>query len=278
MYNTLRADPIIAHKYQIWNFFYDSGKRIGLSAQELREALNKIVQEKDPKGANTALHRMVVIGHSQGGLVTKMVATDTGDAFVRMATGKSLAELKVSDEVRANIEKEAVFKALPFVSRVVFISTPHRGSFLSKNWVRTLVLKIVKLPQSVLHSTANLMTTLAHAGVSDAQAQPFVNMTSLDVMSPNSPILKTLADLPLASGIKGHSIVAIDGNDTPPEGDDGVVKYTSAHVDYVASEFLVRNGHSCQSHPLVIEEVRRILLEHLKENQQLPKQLPDKVR
>jgi hypothetical protein len=195
-----------------------------------------------------------------------------------MATGKSLAELKVSDEDRANIEKEAVYKALPFVSRVVFISTPHRGSFLSKNWVRTLVLKMVKLPQSVLHSTANLMTTLAHAGVSEAQAQPFVNMTSLDVMSPNSPILKTLADLPLAPGIKGHSIIAIDGNDQPPEGDDGVVQYTSAHIDYVASEFLVRNGHSCQSHPLVIEEVRRILLEHLKENQQLPKQLPAKVR
>ncbi len=56
----------------------------------------------------------------------------------------------------------------------------------------------------------------------------------------------------------------------PPDGDDGVVKYTSAHVDYVESEFLVRHGHSCQSHPLVIEEVRRILLAHLKENQQLP--------
>jgi len=63
--------------------------------------------------------------------------------------------------------------------------------------------------------------------------------------------------------ITGHSIIAIDGNDTPPAGDDGVVKYTSAHVDYVESEFIVRSGHSCQSHPLVIEEVRRILLEHL---------------
>jgi hypothetical protein len=31
----------------------------------------------------------------------------------------------------------------------------------------------------------------------------------------------------------------------------------------VASEFVVRSGHSCQQHPLVIEEVRRILLAHL---------------
>jgi len=89
-------------------------------------------------------------------------------------------------------------------------------------------------------------------------------------MSPDNPTIKTLADIPTAPGIKAHSIVAIDGDEKPPEGDDGVVKYTSAHVDYVESEFLVRSGHSCQGHPLVIEEVRRILLAHLQANQQSP--------
>ena len=71
MVNTLRADPVINRKYQIWNFFYDSGKRIGISAQELREALSTQVQKVDPEGTNTALRQMVVIGHSQGGLLTK---------------------------------------------------------------------------------------------------------------------------------------------------------------------------------------------------------------
>jgi len=273
MANTLCADPIIARKYQIWNFFYDTGKRLGISAQELRGALNTLVDQMDPEGAHTALHQMVVIGHSQGGLLTKLTAADTGDAFVRLATGKSIAELDVSDEDRARIEKETVFKSLPFVSRVVFISTPHRGSFLSKNWVRTLILKIITLPLTVVQSTGNLLETLAHAGVSDALSRQLVNMTSLDVMSTNSPILQTLADIPLAQGIKGHSIIAINGDEIPPDGDDGVVRYTSAHVDYVESEFLVRYGHSCQSHPLVIEEVRRILLEHLKEHQLFPDQM-----
>jgi pimeloyl-ACP methyl ester carboxylesterase len=270
MVNTLRADPVINRKYQIWNFFYDSGKRIGISANELRETLSAQVQNLDPEGNNTALRQMVVIGHSQGGLLTKLTATDTGEAFVRMVTGKSLAELKVSDEDRNRIEKEAVFSPLPFVKRVIFISTPHRGSYLSKNWIRTLVLKVITLPQGVLQSTANIMKTVANLGVPDAQAQQFISTTSLDAMSPDNPTIKTLADIPLAPGIKGHSIIAIDGNEMPPDGDDGVVKYTSAHVDYVESEFLVRSGHSCQGQPLVIEEVRRILLAHLKENQPLP--------
>jgi triacylglycerol esterase/lipase EstA (alpha/beta hydrolase family) len=271
MVNTLRADPLIAKKFQIWNFFYDSGKRIGISSHELRDALTRHLQTLDPAGVNPALQRMVVIGHSQGGLLTKMTATDTGDAIVRRATGKSLAELDLSDEERAHIQKESVFTRLPFVSRVVFISTPHRGSFLSQNWVRSLVLKVLTLPKDVLQSTARLMTAMAKLNVTEAFAQGAVGMSSLDVMSPKNPILLTIADIPLAPGVKGHSIVAIDGDETPPDGDDGVVKYTSAHVDYVESEFLVRHGHSCQSHPLVIEEVRRILLEHLRDNPQVDK-------
>lgn len=266
MINSLRSDPVIAQKYQFWNFFYDTGKRIGLSARELANALTQHVNQVDPQGTNSLLRQMVVIGHSQGGLLVKMIATDSGDAFVRGATGKSLEELDISKKDKSLLEKEAVFEALPFVNRVVFISTPHRGSYLSKNLVRTLVLKLVKFPQTVLQSTANVVTALADAGVAEAMAQPFINLTSLDVMSPDSPVLKILAALPLSEGITGHSIISIDGNDTPPEGDDGVVKYTSAHVEYVESEFIVRSPHSCQSHPMTIEEVRRILFIHLQQD------------
>jgi hypothetical protein len=41
------------------------------------------------------------------------------------------------------------------------------------------------------------------------------------------------------------------------------VAYTSAHVDYAQSEFIVRSKHSCLKHPATIQEVRRILHEHL---------------
>ena len=93
--------------------------------------------------------------------------------------------------------------------------------------------------------------------------------TSLDSMSPENPGLLCVAEIPLAPGIKGHSIIAINGDEEPPDGDDGVVKYTSATIEYAASEFIVRNDHSCQSHPLVIEEVRRILIEHLNQSRNL---------
>jgi len=40
----------------------------------------------------------------------------------------------------------------------------------------------------------------------------------------------------------------------------------SVHIDGVESELVVRFGHSIQSHPKALEEVRRILRDHLNES------------
>jgi len=94
--------------------------------------------------------------------------------------------------------------------------------------------------------------------------------TSLDGMSPDNPLMLKLAEIPLATGVTGHSIISVKGHGDYHNGKDGVVAYSSAHVHYVESEFIVRSGHSCQDKPATIEEVRRILHEHLNS---LPPQL-----
>jgi hypothetical protein len=72
-----------------------------------------------------------------------------------------------------------------------------------------------------------------------------------------------LAEIPLAPGVKGNSIIAFQGDGDFRQGKDGLVSYDSAHVDYVESEYIVRSFHSCQDKPPTIEEVRRILHKHL---------------
>jgi hypothetical protein len=94
-------------------------------------------------------------------------------------------------------------------------------------------------------------------------------ITSVDGMSPKNPVALKMADLPVAPGIKAHSIIAVQTSGDYHKGNDGIVKYTSAHVDYVESEFIVHSFHSCQDKPETIEEVRRILHEHLNLNQRL---------
>jgi pimeloyl-ACP methyl ester carboxylesterase len=261
MVNTLIADPILRKHYMFGFYFYDSGKPIGLSAGQFREALAKRVEALDPEIRNSALRNMVIIGHSQGGLLTKMTAVNTGEEIVKQVTGKSLSELDLTEEQRALVRKRAVYEPLPFVKRVVFISTPHRGSFLAGSWVRNLVRRLVYLPVDIVKQTVILSKAMATAEVPEEWRSE--NRTSIDSMSPKNPALLALAEIPLASGVKGHSIIAVQGEGDVTQLDDGVVEYKSAHVDYVDSEFIVQSGHSCQGHPLTIEEIRRILLLHL---------------
>ena len=44
---------------------------------------------------------------------------------------------------------------------------------------------------------------------------------------------------------------------------DGIVPYESSHLDGAESEKIVHSGHSTQTKPQTILEVRRILHEHL---------------
>jgi hypothetical protein len=205
---------------------------------------------------------MVIIGHSQGGLLTKLTATDTGDKLLQTVLKTNRLEaLNIPAKEQEAIRRYVCFQALPFVKQVVFISTPHRGSYAAGSFVRVLARKLVSLPSKVVQRSREL------AGLAEKLDLPKElrgTPTSLDSMSPKNPVLLALADIPLAPGVKGHSIIAVEGNGDFHHGRDGLVSYDSAHVDYVESEFIVRSFHSCQGKPPTIEEVRRILHEHLR--------------
>jgi pimeloyl-ACP methyl ester carboxylesterase len=265
MFNTLKSDPLISQKYQFWFFVYTSSKPIISSAADLRTALNKKIASLDPRGKDPALRQMVVVGHSQGGLLAKLAAVDTVENLVRALTGKNLESLKMPDKSKAEVRNLLVLQPLPFVKEVVFLSTPHRGSFRSKWWNRSLVAALVTLPSTLVQSTVDYYDYLNDDTRKLVGGKKSV-FTSADGQSPDNPLLKALAELPLAPGIKGHSIISVDSDGDPKLGNDGVVEYTSAHLDGMDSELIVNSGHSSQLNPIAIDEVRRILLEGLNDS------------
>jgi len=262
MFNTLRFDPLIREKYQFWYFVYTSNKAVANSAAELRDALRDKVAMLDPQGKDPALQQMVVAGHSQGGLLTKFTAVDTGDSLVRALTGKDLDALQMSAESKDRVRRLLVIKPLPFVKEVIFLSTPHRGSYQSKAWNRNLVRRLISLPANLVQNSMEYFEYM-NDDVKILMGGEKTIITSADSMSPDNPVIKALAEIPLAPGVTGHSIIAVKGDGDPKLGNDGVVEYSSAHLDGMASEFIVKSGHSSQLNPLAIEEVRRILVEHL---------------
>jgi pimeloyl-ACP methyl ester carboxylesterase len=255
--NDLAIDPRIREHYQFWFFSYDTGNPIAYSAALLRESLREAVALFDPDGDDPALHKMVVIGHSQGGLLTKMMVIDTGNRLWDSVSRVPFEELDVSDESRELLRRSLFIEPLPFVRRVVFIATPHRGSFVAGKRISHWVARFVKMPSRVAKVGADIVTRNP-----EAMAFRSVNRapSSVDNMTPGNPFVKGLASIPVAPGVSAHSIIPVKGDGPVEKGDDGVVEYSSAHIEGVESELVVRSSHSVQGHPDAIEEVRRILL------------------
>lgn len=262
MINELANDPRIGPRVQAWLFMYDTGNPIVYSGMLLRNSLNDAVKRLDPQGKDPALRDMVVIGHSQGGLLTKMTAIDSGNRFWDLASTRPLDELEVSEDERKLLQGLAFVKPVPDVKRLIFLSTPHRGSYIAGNWLAHQAARLIVLPANILKIGTDVVTR------NRSKLRPeFTGVnTSVYGMTPGSPFIKTLSQIPIQPGVKAHSIIAVKDPDVPLEkADDGVVEYSSAHIDGVESELVVVSGHSCQSNPVAIEEVKRILLEHIAE-------------
>jgi pimeloyl-ACP methyl ester carboxylesterase len=257
--NELQSDPLIWDRYQIWLYSYDSGNPIGYSAGVFREALRATVAALDPEDRDPALRQMLVIGHSQGGLLTKLTAVDSGDRFWRNLSRKTFAEMKLEPDEREVLERSTFFTPLPYVKRVIFIATPHRGSYLTLERLGRWVAGFVELPNGLSQLTYDFVARNQDDLLIRRLDRP---VTALDNMTPGNPFLKTLLELDVAPDVAAHSIIAVEGDGPPEEGADGVVRYKSAYLDGVESTLVVRSSHSCQGHPAVIEEVRRILREH----------------
>jgi hypothetical protein len=258
--NELENDPRFWEHYEIWLFIYNTGNPIAYSAMLLRDALTKAVADLDPEGKDPGFKQMVVIGHSQGGLLTKMTVIDTGMHLWPFSVPPD--QLNVSAETRDLLVRALIFKPLPFVKRVIFVATPHGGSYQALGFLGRLSSWLVNLPGRFVKFNVELLTLQTKGLVlGTAGGVP----TSITNMTPGNLFIKNLASVPIAPGVVAHSIIAVDSDEPLNEAGDGVVKYMSAHIDRVESEKIVHSSHSVQGNPEAIQEVKRILIEHATE-------------
>jgi hypothetical protein len=204
---------------------------------------------------------MVVIGHSQGGLLTKMISIESGTKIWDAMSTRPVDELNLKPETKALLKEMLFVHPLPFVETVIFISTPHGGSYQASLTMVGLFTRLVTLPVTVAGVAADLMTNAANALKLDKDRMTF---NSINGMSPGNPAIQAVRALPVAPGIHAHSIIPTLQDGPLKTRDDGVVQYKSAHLEGVESEVVIeRQDHSAQSNPLTVREVRRILIEEL---------------
>ena len=196
MANTLRADPIIREHYQFWMFNYASGLPITYSAGILRNDLTDTAKFLDPKGKDAALQRMVVIGHSQGGLLAKLTATDTGDKLWRLVSATNIDKLQIDAPTRELLRTNFFFKPLPCVARVIFIATPHRGSYRNSRFLQKILNSFMTIPKEMVNDFGSVLklNNTIRLPTSVRNGVP----SSLASMDTDNPFMLTLAVFPIA--------------------------------------------------------------------------------
>ena len=265
MVNTLKNDPLIRKHCQFWFFTYSSGNPLLYSAGLLRKSLNRAHDElaKTPE-AKKMLGKMVIVGHSMGGLISKTLIEDPGDILIRKIIGSSWEELqpKCTEYQQELIRDYVMFKSVPYVRRMLFLAVPHRGSAMAQYSIAHLGSKLVSLPGNMVVQTGELAKRVFTG--QEKNKNPLAKLpTGIDGLDPNSRGLQILNELPFRPGVPCHSIIGNKDAADVPGGSDGVVPYSSSHLDNVESELIVRSGHSVQQNPAAIREVRRILRLHL---------------
>jgi pimeloyl-ACP methyl ester carboxylesterase len=261
MIEDLEAASALRTRFQFWTVHYASGDSIPYSAHVLRQSLRRARRVFDPDGTDTAFDRMVVVGHSLGGILARMMVQSGGPQLWQTVCARPIDQVLGPIEECRLLQQAFFYKPVSEVRRVIFIATPHRGSPLAGGRLRELGTQLCWRASRFRQAHEVL---LSH-NQPDMFAHEFRGhlATSAGELAPGHPLLSRLCDLGMDSSVRSHSIIA-DLRDPPrPDGTDGIVPYSSSHLDGVASERLVHGLHICLNHPAVIGEVRRILMEHV---------------
>ena len=267
MFNDLRSSPQIRNNYQIWFYLYPTGQPFWISAAQLRADLAEVRHTLDPAGHEPALDQMVLVGHSMGGLVSRLQTLNSRDDLWQLVANVPITSIEADPEVRKKLAEAFHFAPSPSVRRVVTIGTPHRGSDFSNQTTQWLMSKLIRLPAMLVQPYQKLYRDNPGRFV-DGTLLKIEN--SIDSLSPRNPAFEAMLAGQRAPWVTYHNIVGqLPANSfvTRISGTgDGVVHIDSARVDDAVSELIVNADHSTvHAHPAAVLEVRRILLEHLAE-------------
>ena len=267
MFNDLRSFQELRRNYQFWFYQYPTGQPFWISATQMRSDLFELRRTLDPDLVHPVLDEMVLVGHSMGGLVSRMQTLESGEEFWRILSDEPFDKVKGDEVERQRLAASLFFHPNSAIKRVVTIGTPHRGSNYSNDYTRWVGRKLIKLPSSITDIGNSLVRQNPDLF---RNTELVTTTTSIDSLSPQSPIFPTMLRARTAPWVKYHNIIGVVHKSNwfggEAELSDGIVEVKSAHMDDVISEILVEARHQdIHSKPRAILEVRSILVEHLRE-------------
>jgi pimeloyl-ACP methyl ester carboxylesterase len=272
--NALRSDPVIRAKYQTWQFYYASGTPVLANAAELRDSLAETLHALDPKDHDAATKRIVVLGHSMGGVISHTLVSSSQGRVWESVFRAPPARLKGDPEAIRQLVHILYFQRNPRIVRVIFMAAPHRGSPMAESFIGFVGNSLTHLSPMLERGFSQLARVNPDAMTPGAAAFYSGRFSAVRTLSPKSTALIAVSELPIS--VPYHSVIGQLHPGPKEQGSDGVVPYWSSHLAGAQSELIVGSGHGVIDNPDAIREVIRIL--HLQQHSRHNRTGKDKIR
>lgn len=260
--NDIMGDDVLREHYQVWQVFYSTNAPILESRFQVYALIQQAFNSLDPKAP--AAKDAVLIGHSMGGILARLLVSnqDISKQAIQMFNINEMKKLNSNPIFNQRLQ----FKPINNFDRAIFLSTPHRGTPFANRWFTKLARRIIQLPVAFVGALGEALegkdddyTELLKAQIKNGGLQ-----NGPSDLSQNSRFTKLTKDVMPISSIPYHSIIGNNSKSTDPNVmTDGVVPYSSSHLDHAVSEKIIHGGHSIQETPEAVLELRRILRLHL---------------
>lgn len=261
--NDIMGDPVLRENFQVWQVFYSTNMPILESRFQIYALLQQGFNQVSPSAA--AKKDAVVIGHSMGGILARLLVSDSDltQPAMQMLKNRSLERFKSDPLLQARLR----LKPITNFNRAIFLAAPHKGTEFADRWFTLAARKVIRLPTAFLSAFAdtlqqhevdlkNLTKEIGHSVIQNGPSD----------LSKNSKFTELTEDILPVKGFKYHSIIGNNTDSTDHQlMSDDVVHYNSAHLDGAVSEKIIKGGHSIQETPEAVLELRRILRLHLQD-------------
>jgi triacylglycerol esterase/lipase EstA (alpha/beta hydrolase family) len=255
--NEVMGDENLRRNYQVWEVYYPTNAPVPVNLAGIRKALDETLRHYDPTGQARASRNMVLVGHSMGGVIARLLVSSSGDRLWSVIPMPKQLSAARQARIRQRLAPYLHFTPMPQVTRAVFLASPHRGTPYAQQKLARWIGNLIRLPANLLSDFADLAADLKN----DApNSKPARLPNSIDNLSDTDPFIVAAANLPISPRVRYNTILGVYKPKGPlPTTSDGVVPYTSAHLDGAESELVIPSWHSVQETPTAILELRRIL-------------------
>ena len=262
--NEILGDEELRREFQVWQIYYPTNMPVAINHAAIRRLLSETLRNVDPQGQTQASDGLVLVGHSMGGMIARLMVSSSDQQLWDWALSNREVEPGRLERVRPVLDPMLRFEPVPGVERAIFIAAPHRGTAVASRRLVRWVANFIRMPLTILENLDELL--YAQLGSNDRQHNAPVISNSIDNLDESDPFVKAAADLPISPGVRYHSIIArTSAAGELEDSDDGLVPYRSSHLPGAESEKIIVSGHSVQETAASILELRRILHEDIDE-------------